>query len=110
MIHYYLKYHVIYEPSKSTTNGLFPLSKVLKTKTAVLLAGRVDPVRAGDVVVVVIEVNDVVVVGDVVVDSERRLVIDMDLFRLVLASLERPNSGEISAEAFPYVPFSTHLS
>ena len=98
--------HVINEPSKSTTNGLFPLSKVLKTKTAVLLAGRVDLVGAGDVVVVVIEVNDVVAVGD----SERRLFIDMDLFRLVLASLERPNSGESSAEVFPYVPFSTHLS
>ena len=98
------------KPSKSTTNGLFPLSKVLKTKTAVLLAGRVDPVGASDVVVVVIEVNDVVVVGDVVVDRERRLVIGMDLFRLVLASLERSNSGESSAEVFPYVPFSTHLS
>ena len=98
------------KPSKSTTNGLFPLSKVLKTKTAVLLAGRVDPVGASDVVVVVIEVNDVVVVGDVVVDSERRLVIGMDLFRLVLASLERSNSEESSAEVFPYVPFSTHLS
>ena len=39
-----------------TTSGLFPLSKVLKTETAVLLAGRVDPVAAGDEVVVVVEV------------------------------------------------------
>ena len=93
------------KPSKSTTNGLFPLSKVLKTKTAVLLAGRVDPVGADDVVVVVIEV-----VGEVVVDNELKLVIGVDLFRLVLASLVRTNSGESSDEVFPNVPFSTLLS
>ena len=65
------------KPSKSTTSGLFPLSKVLKTKTAVLFAGRVDTVGAGDVVVVVVVVDlivvDVVVVDVVVVD-----VVDVD--------------------------------
>lgn len=64
------------KPSKSTTSGLFPLSKVLKTKTAVLFAGRVDTVGAGDVVVVVVVdfiVVDVVVVDVVVVD-----VVDVD--------------------------------
>ena len=93
------------KPSKSTTSGLFPLSKVLKTKTAVLFAGRVDTVGAGDVVVVVVVdfivvevvvvdvvvvdvVVDVVVVGEVingivvvvvdVFDNELRLVIGID--------------------------------
>ena len=64
---------------------------MLKTKTAVLLAGRVDAVGAGDVVVVVVVVDvivvDVVVVEvidgivDVVVDvfdNELTLVIGMD--------------------------------
>jgi len=70
---------------------------VLKTKTAVLFAGRVDAVGAGDVVVVAVLVDvivvDVVVVNvvdvdeviigivDVVVDvfdNELRLVIGMD--------------------------------
>ena len=50
---------------------------MLKTKTAVLFAGRVDTVGAGDVVVVVVVVDlivvDVVVVDVVVVD-----VVDVD--------------------------------
>ena len=49
---------------------------MLKTKTAVLFAGRVDTVGAGDVVVVVVVdfiVVDVVVVDVVVVD-----VVDVD--------------------------------
>ena len=64
---------------------------MLKIKTAVLLAGRVDAVEAGDVVVVVVVdviVVDVVVVDEVinpivdvvvdVFDNELRLVIGMD--------------------------------
>ena len=64
------------KPSKSTTSGLFPLSKVLKTKTAVLFAGRVDTVGAGDVVVVV--VVDIIVVDVVVVDVVVVCVVDVD--------------------------------
>ena len=65
------------KPSKSTTSGLFPLSKVLKTKTAVLFAGRVDTVGAGDVVVVAVLV-DVIVVDVVVVDVVVVNVVDVD--------------------------------
>ena len=64
------------KPSKSTTSGLFPLSKVLKTKTAVLFAGRVDTVGVGDVVVVV--VVDIIVVDVVVVDVVVVCVVDVD--------------------------------
>ena len=41
---------------------------MLKIKTAVLFAGRVDAVGAGDVFVVVVVVVDVIVVDVVVVD------------------------------------------
>ena len=50
---------------------------MLKTKTAVLFAGRVDAVGAGDVVVVAVLV-DVIVVDVVVVDVVVVNVVDVD--------------------------------
>lgn len=84
---------------------MFPLSKVLKTKTAVLFPGRFDTVGVDDVVMVevVVDVDDVdvmVVVVDVVVV---RLDIGMDVFKLV-----RP--ARDSLDEFSYVLFSRQLS